>query len=373
MAKYILTLLMAALGLAGCQTTTPLPVLPHREITHFAAKEPDVIQHLEWSPSGDQLLLSSKLGYVGVMDVAAGQHVFFHQFRKDDPDFAGLLTARWTQDGRIFVALNNDETQIWSKDLSKKVFSHRFSGGAYTASISPNGRYIGYGNHIFDIQTQTLLTNPSLSGTKAAGFVNDQNYLLGGGRSGIVALWGLNANSVKFWRMNKPALALPGHKGSRFAIATGEYPGMLSKMNSGFNFHTLTVYDAKTSALLGTISANMDHGVAFSTDDSWLACAGDDNRIRVFDATSLKPLLVTQALPSGLKGMTTSRELLAAWYNAGEITVWDINEKNVLGQINILRKGRDSDPVVAVAIDRDQKRIAVAFRSGEVEVLALSK
>lgn len=376
MTKWILTILCSVLILVGCQTINPAPALSYSHRVRVIPHSEENISHLEWSPGGEQLLMSNDIGYVGVAFMDSSHKTVSHDFGEDDPEFTGLLAAHWLTNHNILVPLLDGDVQLWPGDLSKKIMDYHFSDTAVredgNAFISNSGRYIGYGNQVFDTKTDHLLTKPSLAGDMPAGFLGNRYYLINdypGWIVGDIHFWDLQTGTVDERPLKQPRMILPSHSGNRYAVVLFPSRGWLS----GFQSSTLRLYDGTSQTLLGSVEDKINANVAFSTDDSWLACADEDNRIRVFDTTALKPLLVTGALPSRIRGITTSRDLLAAWEENGAMTVWNIREKKILGQINTPKTGLGSNPVVTVAINKDQKRIAVAYRSGEVEILSLSE
>lgn len=357
--------------LTACQSDAPLKSLSYKSVSQFVPFPQGYASHLEWSENGKWLLYSGVSNDIGTkkLDGSEGSHSHvLDEAAATSQIEVGIVAAHWTAKGNVFVALDNREVQVLSKDLSSRRFSYRFpekTANRQFAYLSPNGRFVGFGNRVLDIRDHHLLPHPPASEEWPSGFVGNRFYLLDSRHCcDRVVLWKLHPHQIKHWDYDGVARAIPSHKGRWYLVWTRPSPCPCS----GSDSH-LRLYRAKDHALIGSTKANIAGQITVSPNDKWFAAVDSDHRIHIFGTDPFRQRFVTQPL-SAVDNLVASGNILLA-SDGGKLAIWSVKEKKPEGMIEPSNIKGPENYMTAIAMSPDQQRLALAYPTGKVQILKL--
>jgi WD40 repeat protein/serine/threonine protein kinase len=329
---------------------TPLDNAPAKEVVlHGHEKR---ISRLTWSRDDRHLVTGGVDGDIRVWDPESGQTIRKLRAYGD----GSVLGLELRSDGRLFAAgwVDNQRGWLMAWDVAAGqkllVVPPEQLSHVSAAALLPGGRSLALGQHnglvIVDAATGGLLQT---YGTQAAGVASHVlslaadpcgRYLAGGDADGQIMVWEvLRPDPRAVCAALVPLPVAPAR-----AWALGRMP-----------LAPLWVF--RTNA--GPFS------VTFSGDGRYLAAAGCDGVLRLWDTTSWRrlPDLVGHAGTIwGLAGSPDGRYLASAGTD-GTVRLWDLRTRD---EVRVLRGHKDA--VWAVAFSPDGRRLASAGRDRTMRI-----
>lgn len=249
-------------------------------------------------------------------------------------------------DSPLLVSAAYGSTKFWNMNTSREVMRLRRGGRAL--SVSPSGRWIFDGYHLWEIES----TNPLRLGEtgraypQAGGkvifswsfFTPDNRYLILGCQNGYVWIWNLSndyarrigdlkATDMKSltWRdVSRVADVGAAPLDELLALATSQYTVLTGQPK------TLRAFQPVVST-----KASEARALVCSPNGQYLAAIGYPSRIDVYDLENDGKRFLYQGHTAGLQAVATSPDgsLLASGGNDQTVRIWDRKTKKELAVI----------------------------------------
>ena len=307
----------------------------------------------------------------------------------------------WVEDvvydpkGKWFATASDDNiVRLWDPATGKEILRVEHSDFAQVVTVSHNGQWLAstgkdFSVRVWDVTTGSEMMEASLKapGTSLA-FSADDRTLVSTDRKGNVSLWNISALAARVGYLAFPEFvhnAVFSHDGASVFVNTDDRQvwkvdsAQARGPNLGTDGTAVLASDELTDALalsrdgrwaavavpnsnevllqnladLNAPKVTITHGakvygIAFSPDSRWLATAGLDNKIAMWDVT-------TAERKFDLQGVDTSANALAfspdgGWLAAGEsdqTRLWDIKQRksvytlSQVGSVTALRFSAD--------------------------------
>ncbi len=316
---------------------------------------------LTFSPDNRILASGDKEGVVSLWDVATGNIV-----RTLDPkidqgpgEYLGIGSLSFSPDGKTLLSSHRDWVVFWDAATGKKI--RRLPNDPPRAlHYLPDGKTLiaggdyrwSYGANTFRfVESETGKPCRNVDGhdasIEALAYSPDGKYIAtndGGNKAPPeLRVWEVSTGRVVFQNVTRGSVHMTSlafsPKGDVLAAA---------------HWNTITLWDLKTNKPRRTLpnyQAAPSGSLAFSTDGTKLACAGQDNSIRVWDLVNQKELLnihvgVKGTHPPSVRDVSFSPDLRLAAIGDGSanvIRLWDLStgkewkniHRNGVGLLNV--------------------------------------
>jgi WD40 repeat protein/basic membrane lipoprotein Med (substrate-binding protein (PBP1-ABC) superfamily) len=372
-----------------------------QEVVSFPGHS-DYVSFAIFDPDGARLLSTSDDGTARVWDTSSGQELL----KLEHPGW--VWTAAFSPDGKRIATLSGNQAIVWDAASGARLLTLNAANTLYAIAFSPDGTRLATGGldrkaTLWDAATGAELL--ALAGHSGAvtglAFGPDGTRLASTSDDGALRTWDLTPGSeapvppaaptgqiaytpdgtrlagirgpeLMLWDAQSGAAALSitlqGWSNALFAFSPD---GNLLATASGPN---ATLRDAATGRERSTWPAHTGriNALAFDPSGRRLATAGDDYKVKVWDALpeadqraeSMAPAL-TLDLPAEVDSLAFSPDgaRLAAGVRNGTAKIWDLASGQVLRTL----RGH-SDSVLAVAFGPDGKRLATASLDGTGKV-----
>jgi eukaryotic-like serine/threonine-protein kinase len=286
------------------------------------------IRSLAFSPAGDRLATTSPDGTIRIWDAKRWKEML----KKEGPGIE-VTSAAFSPDGKLLVTGSHDTTvTIWDAEaLNERQTLRGHTGVVRSVAFSPDGERIA-SSADFTVRTWSASTGKPLLALRghdgevhAVKFSPDGRRLASADSDGTVKIW----DSMS----SEDSLSLRGHTRRRSNHVSG-----------------------------GDISVTR---VQYSPDGRWLASAGEDYLVRIWDPSTGKQVQTLQAHTGTVCGLAFSPDskMLVSASNDGTLRLWDFQagkeSKTLTGHL---------DGVLAVAFDPDGRHVASAGKDKTVRL-----
>ncbi len=343
------------LALAGGDQTVKLWNVETWENIRIFAGHEDVINSVDFSPDGSQILSASSDGSAIVWDVAGSeQHVFRGHYR-------ALNAAVFSSDGKQIVTASDDQTaRIWTTSTRSKLVCETHNSAVWMIDDSPDGRIIASAGEdglavLMDANTGKpikQLQHPEAVLTLA--FLDDGS-LATGCADGKLRIWDVQTHSVKH--------TIEAH---------GDYIWDVSVAPDGRSIVTAgeerlaKQWDTSTWKLMQEFTGHQS-GIAsarFSPDGTLLLTASDDGTVRLWNVSSGKQLHVfTDHINSVWRAVfSPDGQWIASSSFHGEIILWRTASRALANRI----KGHSSQ-TAGLTFSKDGRQLVSSSDDGNIK------
>src|SRR5262249_48013582 len=212
-----------------------------------------------------------------------------------------ILNLSFSPDSKRLATVSYDKTaEIWDlgerrrlasiKDHSDTVQCVAFDREGKTLATGGMDRIVKLSDGMTGKGNVTI--NPELKGILTLAFSPDGKYLVTSGESPEIRWWDLgNMSETVSERGWIPARKLAGHTGSVYDLRFSPDGRLLASVGSD---HTLRLWDASTGRPIRTLidADDLLYSEAFSPDSQRIAAAGGDGLTRIWDAKTGSLLMI---------------------------------------------------------------------------------
>ncbi|GIJ90841.1 hypothetical protein Asppvi_009805 [Aspergillus pseudoviridinutans] len=325
------------------------------------------ITQLAFAPDDTKLLSSSEDATVRVWDVASGETEQILQGHSDAVDGVAFFP-----DGRRVASGSMDWTaRVWNialeqeKRTSTQTAVRHVLGMAICLETSMVAAGFNNGSlEVWDVEAgkmQQQLLEPQGYPLKAMAFSPDGTMLAAGNDYGEITLWSTaDGKQRKGFRADREAVEILAfsHDGRMVASAS------IEATQGSFNNSLIKIWDINQGKLKETLlHPDEVRSMAFSPDDQKLACATDDQKLRIWDLSTWKnevafdaecPPGNPRAVPDSLR-FSPDSTVLAAGYRA-EIMFFQVATGRLIHRLS----GHYSS-VGSVIFSNERIELAVAY------------
>jgi WD40 repeat protein/serine/threonine protein kinase len=290
------------------------------------------IRSIAFSPAGNRLATTSPDGTIRIWDTELWKEIV-----KVEGHGTEAASAAFSPDGKLLATASENTVTIWDAETLKERRTLRgHTGIVESVAFSPDGEQVASAGRDLTVRTWSPSTGSQLLTLRGhegvvfgLGFSPDGRRLASASADGTVKVWD-SATSEEF-------LSLRGHMRRR-----------------------------RTGALGGDISVIR---VQYSPDGRWLASAGEDDMIRIWEPDTGKEVRTLQGHKGAVRGLAFSPDskLLASASEDGTLRTWDVET----GKDGKVLTGH-LDGVFCVAFGPDERHLVSAGKDKTVRIWDLA-
>jgi WD40 repeat protein len=240
-----------------------------------------------------------------------------------------VYLVAFSRDGKRLASVSRDKTaQIWDPTTGQQLRAfHTPNDHLYGVTFSPDGQFLLVvdvgGKHVKEGENHAVTVwdaNTDQAQPKVVGIVGrhgEPTWCLKFSPDGKLLASGSNDGTVKLWRWDPARLAQPQGPLHSFPVRNYGFGDCVAFTPNSERLVTasgeiVTIWDAKTGDVLHTLRGHSGDVIAVAVgppDGRWIATAGEDTTIALWDVTTLSktsPTLEPQHRMRGHKGMVMS-------------------------------------------------------------------
>jgi len=326
-------------------------------------------QALVYTADGKQLIAGDARGGIRFFDARTGELrnvIAAH-------DYAVLGLARIPNTSVLVSSGDDRTTRFWDIETSQELM--RLKWGSHGVSVSPDGRFLYTGFHVWEIESvkplklvprgRELKGPNSWSGTRWSFFTPDSRYLLIGREADGIYVWNLAKDRIHKIKEFKPEETKTiAWKDLATAVDIGKAkPTDLLALGSD-QYTVVTAAPEVLEAFSKTVGGVTSHvrAIACSPDGQFLATLGYDSRIDIYDLENKREKYAHVGHTGGVQAVAVSPDgkLIASGSDDQTARIWDRETGKQLEKIST------RSFVYSVRFSPDGKLLAIGDNSSNL-------
>jgi eukaryotic-like serine/threonine-protein kinase len=321
---------------------------------------PGGVTSVAFSADGKQLALASA-GLVEVYDLKSNKSV---RILRGPTSF--VYSVSFSPDGKTLAAGGWDQTiRLWDRATGREIRTfYGHNGGVRSIAFSPDSRHILSASEDRSLRLWEVATGRELSTLRGhTGFVSSVAYSPDG-ESAVSGAFG--DDGVRLW-----------YAGANYKLIFKGPPGVyvdhVAFSPSGRWLATkhrdvIKIWNPTTAELVRSIDAGSSRyqcGIAFTPDGNFVASAGLDTTIKIWNAATGQRIKILRGHTKQVWGIAFSSDgrLLASASEDRTVKIWDVERSEVIRTLV-----ERTDPVYAVAFAPDGRMLAAGTVVGTVKI-----
>jgi eukaryotic-like serine/threonine-protein kinase len=328
------------------------------------------IRSIAFSPVCNRLATTSPDGTIRIWNTE-----LWKELLKVEGHGTEVTSAAFSPDGKLLVTAGENTVTIWdAESLKERRTFHGHTGTVRSVAFSPDGGRVASAGEDCTVRTWNVNTGGQLlalrghdSGVFGVTFSPDGRRLASASADGTVKIWD-SASSEEF-------LSLRGHTRRRRTGALGgdisvirvQYSPNGRWLASAGEDHMVRIWEPSVGKEVRTLQGHQGavRGLAFSPDSKLVASASEDGTLRVWDVETGKEDKVLIGHLEGVLGLAfgpDGRHLVSAGKDK-TVRLWDLADENG----NRVLAGHEAE-IRTVAISRDGRWLASGSGDGIIKI-----